>query len=120
MLQPHNEVDIVRTQLSADVRRDPRSALPIWTLEAERHYELDPVTAMFSRVDSGRFRVGPVRWSVAYEGVSIQDRGSLRALGSQLAIGIHGVQLAAGYRLVWTRDLAFPPSRFQAGVDWLF
>jgi hypothetical protein len=92
--------------------------------EAERHFELDPVTASFSRVDSGRFRVGvhygPVRWSVAYESVSIQDRGSLRALGSTIGVTIHGLQLGAGYRLVWTRDLMFPPSRFQAGLDWLF
>jgi hypothetical protein len=89
----------------------------------ERHFELDPRTGDFARVDSAKLayrqRMGPVLWGLALEAVSIEDRGSLRALTPEAGVAIHGVELVARYRLAWTHDLMFPADRFTVGLDWL-
>jgi hypothetical protein len=89
----------------------------------ERHFELDPRTGKFARVDSGKLafrqRIGPVLWGIAAEAVSIEDRGSLRALTPEAGVTIRGVELVARYRLAWTEDLMFPADRFTVGLDWL-
>ena len=89
----------------------------------ERHFELDPRTGMFARVDSGKLayrqRAGHVLWGLAVEAVSIENRGSLRAVTPEAGVDVHGVELVARYRLAWTQDLMFPADRFTIGLDWL-
>jgi hypothetical protein len=88
-----------------------------------RHFELAPGAAMFERVDSAsvhvRHRIGALRYGVAFENVSIHDRGSLRALTPELAVRFLGVELGLRYRAAWTRDVMFPADRFRVALDWL-
>ena len=90
--------------------------------ELERHFELDPRTAMFERIDAGglavRARAGRFAFGVAFDAVSIGGSGSLLAVTPELAVALGEVRLAARWRLASAADLAFPADRFDVGVDW--
>lgn len=91
--------------------------------EVERTFELDPRTATFARVDSGRVRLAQqiswLRWGLAYETVSIDGGGSLRALTPELGIVVRGLTIGARCRFAWTSDLMFPAQRFSLSLDWI-
>jgi hypothetical protein len=88
----------------------------------ETHFELDPRTAMFARVSSGKFgfrdRIGWFRYGVALEAISIEARGSLEAISPELGVLVHGVELGMRYRFAWTQDVMFPAERFNVSLDW--
>ena len=83
--------------------------------------ELDPRTATFARVDSGRLGA---RHGAALEAIAIASpgsagaRGSLTAFTPELGVNIRGVELGLRYRFVWTRDVMFPAERFNVSLDW--
>lgn len=88
----------------------------------ESHFEIDPRTATFARVSSGKLRfrqrVGPIRYGLALEALSIEARGSLEAVSPELGVLVHGVELGLRYRFVRTQDVMFPAERFNVSLDW--
>jgi hypothetical protein len=88
----------------------------------ERHFELDPVTATFARVDTARLAVRGQHevlvWGVALESITIAGRGSLRAVTPQLGARYRGLALVAQLRAAWASDLMYPANRFSLGLDW--
>jgi hypothetical protein len=88
----------------------------------ERHFELDPVTGTFARVDTGRLAVhgqhDVLVWGVALESITIAGRGSLRAVTPQLGARYRGLALVAQLRAAWASDLMYPANRFSLGLDW--
>jgi hypothetical protein len=93
----------------------------------ERRFELDPRTGGFVRVQTGAFavhhRIGPVRYGLALEALSIERHGDqggdVLALTPELAVIIHGIDLGVRYRAAWTDAVAFPGQRFALSLDWL-
>jgi hypothetical protein len=88
----------------------------------ERHFELDPVTGEFARVDTGRLAVRGTHdvlvWGLALESVSIAGRGNLRAITPQLGARYKGFALVAQVRAAWASELMYPANRFSLGLDW--
>lgn len=95
----------------------------------ERHLELDPATATFRRVTSGRFavrhRVGPVRWGVAYEAADVEDERAVHAITPELAVAWRGFEVGLQHRFTVVRDAAAAPAmagppprdRFSLALD---
>lgn len=99
----------------------------------EEHLELDPRTAMFTRVHEGRFSVrhraalagarASTWWGLAYEAVVLEDDARLHALTPEAGISSRGLELGLRYRLAWLRDDRMPSApgdRFQISLDRLF
>ncbi len=99
----------------------------------EEHLELDPRTAMFTRVYEGRFSVrhrppraaggARVWWGLAYEAVALEDAARLHALTPEAGLAYRGLELGLRYRLAWLRDDRMPGApgdRFQISLDRLF
>lgn len=99
----------------------------------EEHLELDPRTAMFSRVYEGRFEVrhrtaratarASAWWGLAYEAVVVEDAARLHALSPEAGVSFRGLELGLRYRLAWLFDDRMPGApgdRFQVSLDRLF
>jgi hypothetical protein len=97
----------------------------------EEHLELDPETAMFTRVYEGRLyarhrhgrpgaRLG-AWWGLAYEAVILEDAGRLHALTPEAGVAYRGLELGLRYRLARTYDepmmTGAPGDRFQLALD---
>jgi hypothetical protein len=88
----------------------------------DRHFELDPLTATFARVDNASFAVqcrhDVVICGIALESITIQGGGILRAATPELGVRYKELALVARMRAAIAEDVMYPAKRFMVGLDW--
>lgn len=89
--------------------------------EFERHLELDPMTATFRRVTTGRIAVrhtyGPLRYGVTYEAASLEQGEKFQAITPVAGIGHMGFHLGLQYRFVVAGETMTTRDRFGLALD---
>lgn len=90
--------------------------------ELERHLELDPMTATFRRVTTGRFAFrhtyGPVRYGVTYEAASLEQGERFHAITPIAGVTHAGFHLGLSYRFVIAGEtMTTARDRFGVALD---